>query len=105
MVEMAWLLDDPVLKKKAQGYIEYLIGSSRPDGSFGPTAEESEILRIGVQYLYIEGSCYIGIGILFLLYGFYRGIGKAAVRDRPPVSRCGLHARPDPVLAPVRSVR
>ena len=41
--------------------------------------EESEILRIGVQYLYIEGSCYIGIGILFLLYGFYRGIGKAGM--------------------------
>ncbi len=41
--------------------------------------EETEIIRIGMQYLYIEGSCYIGIGILFLLYGFYRGMGKAAM--------------------------
>ncbi len=40
-------------------------------------AEETEILRIGTQYLYIEGACYIGIGILFLLYGFYRGLGKS----------------------------
>lgn len=35
-----------------------------------------EIIRIGVQYLRIEGSCYIGIGILFLLYGFYRAINR-----------------------------
>ncbi len=35
-----------------------------------------EIIRIGVRYLRIEGSCYIGIGILFLLYGFYRAINR-----------------------------
>lgn len=38
---------------------------------------ESQVIGIGVQYLYIEGSCYVGIGILFLLYGFYRGLSKA----------------------------
>ena len=31
--------------------------------------EETEIIRIGVQYLHIEGACYVGIGCLFLLYG------------------------------------
>lgn len=36
---------------------------------------ETEVIRIGVGYLHIEGACYAGIGILFLLYGFYRGIG------------------------------
>lgn len=35
---------------------------------------ETAIIEIGVQYLRIEGSCYFGIGILFLLYGFYRAI-------------------------------
>ena len=40
-------------------------------------AEETEIIRIGVQYLHIEGACYVGIGVLFLLYGLYRGLGKA----------------------------
>ena len=30
----------------------------------------------GVQYLWIEGSCYIGIGLLFLLYGYYRAINR-----------------------------
>lgn len=35
---------------------------------------EAEILSIGVQYLRVEGSFYLGIGCLFLLYGFYRAI-------------------------------
>lgn len=37
-------------------------------------ASESTIIDIGVDYLRIEGSFYFGIGILFLLYGFYRAI-------------------------------
>ena len=39
-------------------------------------AEETEIIRIGVQYLRIEGAFYFGIGILFLLYGYYRAIRR-----------------------------
>lgn len=41
--------------------------------------EEVEIIRQGVQYLQIEGMCYLGIGCLFLLYGYYRGIGKPGI--------------------------
>lgn len=41
--------------------------------------EETQILAIGVQYLHIEGVCYVGIGLLFLLYGFYRGIEKSGM--------------------------
>lgn len=37
---------------------------------------ETQILNVGVQYLWIEGSCYIGIGLLFLLYGYYRAINR-----------------------------
>lgn len=40
-------------------------------------AEEIEIINIGIQYLHIEGLFYVGIGILFLLYGLYRGLGKS----------------------------
>ena len=36
--------------------------------------DETEILRIGVEYLRIEGAFYSGIGILFLLYGYYRAV-------------------------------
>ena len=35
---------------------------------------EAEIIAIGVEYLRIEGSFYVGIGYLFLLYGFYRAV-------------------------------
>jgi len=38
--------------------------------------EETEILAVGIQYLHIEGSFYWGIGCLFLLYGFYRAVGR-----------------------------
>ncbi|MEG0367353.1 MAG: MATE family efflux transporter, partial [Coprobacillus sp.] len=40
---------------------------------------EVEIIRQGVQYLQIEGVCYLGIGCLFLLYGYYRGVGKPGI--------------------------
>ncbi|WP_434310214.1 MATE family efflux transporter [Hominifimenecus sp. rT4P-3] len=36
--------------------------------------EETEIIAVGVGYLRIEGAFYAGIGLLFLLYGFYRAI-------------------------------
>lgn len=39
-------------------------------------SEETEIIGIGMKYLRIEGAFYVGIGILFLLYGFFRGINK-----------------------------
>ncbi len=36
--------------------------------------EETAVLSAGVRYLRIEGAFYVGIGCLFLLYGFYRAI-------------------------------
>lgn len=38
--------------------------------------QETEILRVGVQYLRVEGMFYCGIGCLFLLYGLYRAVQK-----------------------------
>ena len=35
-----------------------------------------ETIEVGVQYLRTEGACYIGIGILFMLYGYYRAVNK-----------------------------
>ncbi len=40
-------------------------------------SSELEIIRIAIEYLHIEGVFYILIGWLFLLYGYYRGKGKA----------------------------
>lgn len=39
-------------------------------------AGEVEVLAAGVRYLRIEGACYVGIGCLFLLYGFYRAVKR-----------------------------
>ena len=40
-------------------------------------ASEMEVIAIGVQYLRLEGSFYLGIGWLFLLYGYYRAVKRA----------------------------
>lgn len=40
---------------------------------------KQEIISQGVEYLRIEGVCYLGIGCLFLLYGYYRGVGKPGI--------------------------
>ena len=37
-------------------------------------ASEREIIAIGMGYLRIEGAFYFGIGLLFLLYGYYRAV-------------------------------
>lgn len=42
--------------------------------AFFVSPEETEIINIGVEYLRIEGSFYVGIGYLFLLYGYYRAV-------------------------------
>lgn len=43
-------------------------------------AGEIAIIWTGAEYLRIEGAFYCGIGLLFLLYGFYRGV------ERPEMS-------------------
>lgn len=40
-------------------------------------AQETEILRIGVQYLLIVASFYCLIAYLFMFYGLFRGLGKS----------------------------
>ncbi len=42
-------------------------------------ASETQVIAAGVHYLRIEGVFYIGIGFLFLLYGYYRAIKKAGM--------------------------
>ena len=41
--------------------------------------DQLDIIKEGVKYLHIEGACYLGIGCLFLLYGYYRGVGKPGI--------------------------
>lgn len=47
--------------------------------AFFAGAEAAEVIAIGTGYLRIEGACYLGIGVLFLLYGYFRAVNRPAV--------------------------
>mgnify|MGYP005761329965 CR=1 FL=1 len=49
---------------------------ARPLMSLFIDSSESAVIAEGVRYLRIEGAFYFMIGILFLLYGLYRALGK-----------------------------
>ena len=63
--------------------------------------QETEIIRIGTQYLHIEGACYVGIGCLFLLYGLYRGLGRAGVSVVLTVISLGTRVALAYLLSPI----
>lgn len=67
--------------------------------------EETEIIRIGVEYLRIEGSFYCGIGLLFLFYAYYRGIGKPEMSVVLTVISLGTRVALSYALAPSLGVR
>ncbi|HHW94493.1 MAG TPA: MATE family efflux transporter [Mogibacterium sp.] len=48
-------------------------------GLFIDASAHRSVIETGIQYLRIEGAFYIGIGVLFLLYGIYRGLAKPAM--------------------------
>ena len=49
---------------------------ARPLMSIFVSSKSAAVISTGVTYLRIEGAFYVGIGILFMLYGFYRAINK-----------------------------
>ena len=67
-------------------------------------ADKAEIIAIGIGYLRIEGSFYIGIGILFLLYGFYRGINKPEMSLILTVISLGTRVLLAYLLSPIKQI-
>lgn len=65
---------------------------------------ETEIIRIGIGYLRIEGACYFGIGILFLLYGYFRGVGKPEMSIVLTVISLGTRVALAYLLAPIPAI-
>lgn len=55
---------------------------------------ETAIIAAGVTYLRIEGACYLGIGILFLLYSYYRAVNKTAMSVILTVASLGTRVAP-----------
>lgn len=51
---------------------------------------QSDVLAVGVHYLRTEGLCYVGIGLLFLLYATYRGLERAGMSIVLTVISLGL---------------
>ena len=65
---------------------------------------ETEIIAVGVEYLRIKGMCYCGIGILFLLYGLFRGLGRPGVSVVLTVVSLGTRVALAYLLAPIPAV-
>lgn len=65
---------------------------------------ETEILATGVEYLRIEGAFYCGIGILFLLYGYYRAVRKPGMSVVLTVISLGTRVALSYILAAIPSV-
>lgn len=75
---------------------------AEPLMKFFINSSETRIIAIGVTYLRIEGAFYFGIGILFLLYGFYRGIGRPAISIVLTIISLGTRVLLAYCLAPTR---
>ena len=61
---------------------------------------ETAIIAEGARYLRIEGATYIGIGILFLWYGYFRGVGKPQISLLLTVISLGTRVLLSYALAP-----
>ena len=73
---------------KAAGVISIIFGMAisvlvcvfaQPLMSLFIDASQTDIIQQGVRYLRIEGSFYFAIGLLFLLYGLFRALGKPGI--------------------------
>ena len=53
---------------------------------------QGDVMAVGVHYLRTEGLCYVGIGLLFLLYATYRGLERAGMSIVLTVISLGLLA-------------
>lgn len=65
---------------------------------------ETAIIAAGVTYLRIEGACYLGIGILFLLYGYYRAVNKPLMSVILTAASLGTRVALAYALAPLPAV-
>ena len=67
-------------------------------------AKETQILAEGVRYLRIEGTFYVGIGLLFLWYGYYRAIKKPGMSVVLTIISLGVRVLLAYVLAPIPEI-
>lgn len=63
-------------------------------------ASETEIIAEGARYLRIEGAMYVGIGVLFLWYGYFRGIRRPHISLTLTIISLGTRVALSYALAP-----
>lgn len=65
---------------------------------------ETAIIRIGTGYLRTEGAFYCGIGLLFLLYGYFRGVEQPEMSIVLTVISLGTRVLLAYVLSPIPAI-
>ena len=65
---------------------------------------ETAIIAAGVTYLRVEGSCYLGIGLPVLLYGYSRAVDKPLMSVILTVASLGTRVALAYALAPLPAV-
>ncbi len=68
------------------------------------SAADHQIINVGIGYLRVEGACYCGIGVLMLLYGYYRGINRPEMSLVLTVISLGTRVLLAYVLAPIPQI-
>jgi Na+-driven multidrug efflux pump len=63
-------------------------------------ASETAVIAEGVRYLHVEGSFYVGIGLLFLLYGYFRAVNRPGMSLVLTVVSLGTRVALSYALAP-----
>ncbi|MBC8585071.1 MATE family efflux transporter [Youxingia wuxianensis] len=81
-----------------------VIAFSRPLLYIFINPSETEIIAVGVQYLYIVAFFYCLIGYLFLLYGLYRGIGNVKMSIALTVISLGTRVGLAYLLSPIPAI-
>ena len=66
--------------------------------------ENTEIISIGVGYLRVEGAFYCGIGLLFLLYGYFRGVNRPMMSLILTIISLGSRVALAYLLAPIPQI-
>lgn len=66
--------------------------------------ENTEIISIGVGYLRVEGAFYCYIGLLFLLYGYFRGINRPVMSLVLTIISLGTRVALAYLLAPLPQI-
>ncbi|MGM9946934.1 MATE family efflux transporter [Floccifex sp.] len=64
-------------------------------------SKDASVLSIGIQYLHIEGSFYIFIGLLFFFYGYFRALKKPGISIILTIVSLGTRVFLSYVFAPI----